>query len=233
MTSKVRLAIHKWPEQLRPRERLLNEGPQALSTPELLAIFLRTGNRQQNAIDLANELLQKFGGLRNLLGASKDELSCISGIGIGKWSQLQAVYELVKRSLGEHLKINPVMHSPGIAREYLEAAIGQLSHEVFACLFLNPLGELIDFKILFRGTTTQTTVYPREIAKEALLLNAVSIILVHNHPQGNATPSQADIDLTKTLIKALKILDIEILDHCIVSNYGFFSFLDAKLLFNS
>ncbi|SMC35078.1 DNA replication and repair protein RadC [Polynucleobacter kasalickyi] len=215
---------------MRPREKLLLSGVQSLSDPELLAIFLRCGTKNRNVIELSSDLLEECGGIRALLQCQLNDLSRFKGLGIAKWSQLQAIYELVKRSISEELKQVVVINSPAMVREYLQASIGHLQHEVFGVLFLDALGRLIEFKVLFRGTINQTTIYPKEVVKEAIQLNASALIISHNHPVGEVHPSQADIDLTNQLQQIMHLLDISLLDHCIVSPNGYFSFLDAGLL---
>ena len=217
---------------MRPRERLLKHGPKALSNEELLAIILRNGSKTRNAIELAGDILRQTGGFRKILFSDISELSKFSGIGLAKWSELQACYELVKRALEEQLGVQAATEHPGLLREFLQTAIGYLDHEVFACLFLNHRHELIEFREMFRGNATQTLIYPKEIAKEALKRNTTALIVCHNHPSGNPLPSKADIQLTKVLQKTLAIIDINLLDHCIVTNSGFFSFKDANILKN-
>jgi DNA repair protein RadC len=225
-----RKPIPEWPANMRPREKLLLSGVQSLSDPELLAIFLRCGIKNRNVLELSSDLLEQCGGIRALLQCQLKDLSAFKGLGIAKWSQLQAIYELVKRSIGEELKQVVVINSPAMVREFLQTSIGYLPHEVFGVLFLDPLGRLIEFKILFRGTINQTTIYPKEVIKESILLNASALIISHNHPVGPADPSQADLDLTNKLQQITQLLDIDLLDHCIVSPCGYFSFLDAGLL---
>ena len=223
---------------MRPRERLLKLGASALKNDELLAIFLRNGTKTRNAIELAGDVLQKTGGIRNLLLSNISDLSNIKGIGPAKWAQLQGVYELVKRALEEELTKRSVIQSPSALREYLQTAIGHLNHEVFSCLYLDSSYQLIQTDQLFRGTQTHTYVYPKEIAKEALRRSACAVIVAHNHPSGNPRPSQADIELTERLIAALGLIDIDLLDHCILTKNDFFSFssdpiLSARLNFAS
>ena len=217
---------------MRPRERLLKLGSQALSNEELLAIFLRVGSKSRNAIELAGDLLKETGGIRNLLFSNINELSKFKGFGLVKWTQLQVCYELVKRALEEDLSQRSVINSPGVLREFLQTAIGHLEYEVFTCLYLNAANELIEFKELFRGTQTHTSVYPKEIAKEALLKNACAVIVAHNHPSGNPLPSNEDIALTQILKHSLSLIDITLHDHCILTKNGFFSFADDPALFN-
>lgn len=222
--------ITDWPKMEQPREKLRALGASALSDAELLAIFLRVGVKGKTAVALAGDLLHHFGNLPRLLSCSPEELTQIHGMGISKWSQIQAAYELVKRSLEETLSQESVFSSPGYVREFLQARFGRLPHEVFLCLYLDSRLHLIECQELFRGSLSHTAVYPREILKEALARNASALIVAHNHPSGNPLPSIADQELTKTLSKALQLVDIPLLDHCIVSDSGFFSFSDAGLM---
>ncbi len=224
--------ITDWPKIEQPREKLRTHGAEALTDAELLAIFLRVGVKGKSAVSLAQDLLHYFGNLPRLLSCTPEELTRIHGMGISKWSQIQAAYELVKRSLEETLSEESVFTSPGYAREYLQAKIGRLPHEVFLCLYLDSGLRLIECQELFRGSVSHTAIYPREILKEALARNASALIVAHNHPSGNHIPSEADQELTKTLSKTLNLVDIPLLDHCIVSGTGFFSFLEAGLMKN-
>ncbi|WP_371817696.1 DNA repair protein RadC [Polynucleobacter sp. AP-Sving-400A-A2] len=228
----MHLPITDWPKMEQPREKLRALGAAALSDAELLAIFLRVGVKGKTAVALAEDLLHHFGNLPRLMSCTPEELTQIHGMGISKWSQIQAAYELVKRSLEESLSQESVLSSPGYVREFLQARFGRLPHEVFLCLYLDSRLRLIECQELFRGSLSHTAVYPREILKEALARNASALIVAHNHPSGNPQPSIADRELTKTLAKALQLVDIPLLDHCIVSHGGFFSFSDEGLMKN-
>ena len=222
--------IPHWPKNEQPREKLRLLGAQSLSDAELLAIFLRVGVQGKSAVTLAKDVLHYFGSLPRLLASSPEEFIRIHGMGISKWSQIQAAYELVKRSLEDGLALGSIFSTPGHVKEFLQAKIGGLPHEVFVCLHLDSNLHLIECQELFRGSITQTAVYPREILKEALARNASAMIVAHNHPSGNPLPSSADQELTVTLMKALQLVDIPLLDHCIVSNRGFFSFSESGLM---
>ena len=222
--------IPHWPKNEQPREKLRLLGAQSLSDAELLAIFLRVGVQGKSAVTLAKDVLHYFGSLPRLLASSPEEFIRIHGMGISKWSQIQAAYELVKRSLEDGLAQGSIFSTPGHVKEFLQAKIGGLPHEVFVCLHLDSSLHLIECQELFRGSITQTAVYPREILKEALARNASAMIVAHNHPSGNPLPSSADQELTVTLMKALQLVDIPLLDHCIVSNRGFFSFSESGLM---
>jgi DNA repair protein RadC len=227
MAPPTRSSIRNWPVEMRPRERVLQFGIQSLSNPELLAIFIQTGNKNRNAIELSSDILQHFGGFQNLLTSSLEDFKDIPGLGIAKWTQIQAAQELVKRASLEKLKDRPLLQSQAMTRQFLQASIGSLDHEVFACFFLDQMGYLIEFKVLFRGDFHQTIIYPRELVKEALKRNSSAVILAHNHPNGLAFPSEADIILTKNLIKLLNSIEINVLDHLIVTHNAFYSLLDG------
>lgn len=211
------MAIRDWPAAERPRERLAQQGAAALSDAELLAIFLRVGVRGKSAVDLARELLASFDGdLAALGGASTKELARLPGIGPAKAAQLAATLELARRALAGPLKLKDALASPQAVRDWLRLSLGNLQHEVFVALWLDAQNRLIASEELFRGTLTQTSVYPREVVKRALAHNAGAVILAHNHPSGLAEPSRADEVLTSSLKQALAIIDVKLLDHFIV-----------------
>ena len=212
------MAIRDWPAAERPRERLAVQGAAALSDAELLAIFLRVGMRGKSAVDLARELLARFDGdLAGLAGASTKDLARLSGIGPAKAAQLVATLELARRALAGSLKVKDAMASPQAVRDWLRLSLGGLQHEVFVALWLDVQNRLIASEELFRGTLTQTSVYPREVVKRALMHNAGAVILAHNHPSGLAEPSRADEVLTSSLKQALALIDVKLLDHFIVT----------------
>jgi len=222
--------IADWPIDERPRERLLKHGPAALSEAELLAIFLRTGVAGKNAVDLGRELLTRFGSLHRLFAATLDEISALRGLGPATYVQLQAVIEMVRRSLSEEIGERDAMTSPRAVREFLRLSLGSRPHEVFVALFLDAQNRLLGSEELFRGTLTQTSVYPREVVKTALRYNAAGIIFAHNHPSGIAEPSRADELLTQTLKEALSLVDIKTLDHFIVAGSQTVSFAECGRL---
>jgi len=211
------MGIEDWPEQTRPRERLVREGAQALSDPELLALLLRVGVRGKSAVDLGRDILQHFGSLHGLFGATLDDCTEVHGLGMAKYAQLQAVMELARRAIAEQLQAGEAFGSPELVKRYLRIKLGGQRHESFVVLFLDVKNRLIADRELFRGTLTQTSVYPREVVIEALDYNAASVILAHNHPSGLPEPSDADLRLTGALIKALSLVDIRVLDHFIVA----------------
>lgn len=210
------MSIRDWPAAERPREKLLAQGPQALSDAELLAIFLRTGVAGLSAVDLARHLLSDFGSLRALLESDLGRFSQHLGLGPAKYSQLQAVLEMGRRHLAETLHRDSALESPQAVRDYLKAQLRHEPHELFACLFLDTRHRVLAFEVLFHGTVDGASVYPRAIVKRALAHNASALILAHNHPSGLCEPSQADVQLTEHLKKALALIDIRVLDHFIV-----------------
>lgn len=224
------MTIKDWPESERPRERLLTHGPQALSEAELLAVFLRTGLRGQTVLDLARSALQRFGGLNGLLGAPASQIKTLPGFGPAKVAQLQAVLELARRALHEDVKRSSLLNTPQSVRDYLRLRLATLPHEVFLALFLDAQNRLLVAEELFRGTLTQTSVYPREVVKQALRHNAAAVILAHNHPSGLAEPSRADELLTRALKDALALVDVRVLDHLIVAGNTSVSFAERGLL---
>jgi DNA repair protein RadC len=223
------MAISDWPVAERPRERLLAKGAAILSDAELLAVLLRTGVRGKSAVELARELLGKFGGIAGLLGAGV-ALTGVKGLGAAKSAQLSAAIELARRSLHEQLSSGAALTSPGGVRDYLRLALSGREHEVFVCLWLDAQHRVISYQEAFRGTLTQTSVYPREIVKAALAANAAAVIFAHNHPSGVAQPSQADELLTRNLKEALALVDVKVLDHFIVAGSQTISFAERGLL---
>jgi DNA repair protein RadC len=204
------------PTQARPREKLLARGPQALVDAELLALLLRTGTRERPVLQLAQALLDDFGGWAGLLKASMADLGRIKGIGPAKRAEIAAVLEIARRSLLQQLSEAPVFDAPDAVRQFLRLKLGGLTHEVFAVLFLDAQHRLITMEEMFRGTLTQTSVYPREVVKRGLDLGAAAVILAHNHPSGVAEPSRADELLTQALKSALALVDMRVLDHFVV-----------------
>ena len=212
------MAITDWPEGERPRERLLHAGAAALSDAELLAIFLRVGLPGKSAVDLARELLAQFNGnLAQLADADPVALSLLPGIGPAKAAQLVAAMELARRALNSTLETRDALASPQAVRNWLRLKIGQLPYEVFYVLWLDAQNQLLCAEELFRGTLTQTSVYPREVMRRALENNAAAVILAHNHPSGKADPSAADVSLTSKLKEALGLIDVRVLDHFVVT----------------
>ncbi|MBL8446239.1 MAG: DNA repair protein RadC [Zoogloeaceae bacterium] len=225
------MAIRDWPESERPRERLLQHGAAELTDGELLALFLRVGVRGKSAVELARDLLHHFGSLRRLCHADAEEFSAIPGVGLAKYAQLQAVMELARRALAEEMAERDLLSSPQAARDWLRLRLAHLGHEVFMVLLLDAQNRLIKACELFRGTLTQTSVFPREVVKLALDHGAANVILAHNHPSGLGEPSSADRTLTQTLKLALGLIDVQVLDHMVIGGTGpVVSFAERGLL---
>ncbi|MFC5474384.1 RadC family protein [Paraherbaspirillum soli] len=220
------MAIKDWPADQRPRERLIKHGPRALSDAELLAVFLRSGVAGKSAVDLGRDMTTHFGSLNRLFAASLSDFSVISGLGPAKFTQLQAVLELARRSLIEELQTSATFNSPMAVKQYLQLLLCNLPYESFVLLFLDVKNRLIAVDELFRGTLTRTSVYPREVVKAALAHNAASVMLAHNHPSGSPDPSAADRSLTQTLKQTLALIDVRVLDHFIVAGTQFYSFAE-------
>lgn len=218
------------PPELRPREKLLSHGPAALQDAELLAILLRTGTAGNGVLQMAQQLLDRFQGLGGLLRADGAALATVKGLGPAKRAELLAVLELARRTLAAEMARRPVFDSPQAVRDFLRLELAELGHEVFAVLFLDAQHRLIRFEPMFRGTLTQTSVYPREVLKRALALNAAAVILAHNHPSGVAEPSRADEFLTQSLKSALAMVDVRVLDHMVVGRGPVVSFAERGLL---
>ncbi|MDB5990485.1 MAG: hypothetical protein JWQ10_1888 [Herbaspirillum sp.] len=221
-----RLSIHHWPEEQRPRERLIKYGAAALSDAELLAIFLRTGIAGKSAVDLGRDLTSHFGSLSALFAASLPTFSAIHGMGPAKYAQLQAVLELARRSLAEELRTGVLLSAPRTVKQYLQLVLSGKKHECFIALFLDVKNRLIKSEELSRGTLTHASVHPREVVKAALANNAASIILAHNHPSGITDPSAADLSVTAMLKQALALVDVRILDHLIIAGNNVHSFAE-------
>lgn len=223
-------SIKDWPLSERPRERLLSLGPAALSDAELLALFLRVGNRGCSAVELARSAIGRFGSLNGLLAARTDEMAALPGFGPAKVAQLQAVLEIARRSLQEEVARGDLLTSPERVREYLRLWLSTRPHEVFVGLFLDAQNRLIAAEELSSGTLTQTSVFPRQVVKDALRHNAASVIFAHNHPSGVAEPSRADELLTRTLQQALALVEVRVLDHLIVAGRQTVSFAERGLI---
>jgi DNA repair protein RadC len=218
------------PSDAQPREKLLARGPAALADAELLAILLRTGIVGKGVLQMAQELLDPpavnaatgqlgggFGGIAGLLHTSAADLERIKGLGPAKRAELVAVLELARRALAQQLREREVFDSPDAVKHYLQLHLAARGHEVFAVLFLDSQNRLLALEELFRGTLTQTSVYPREVVLRALHHQAAAVVLAHNHPSGSVQPSRADEALTQTLKATLALVDVRVLDHVIVA----------------
>ena len=218
------------PAAARPREKLLTLGPSALADAELIALLLRTGLRGTSVLQLAQQLLDTFGGLHGLLKASAADLKRIKGLGPAKRAEITAVMELARRSLAQRLAKRAVMSSPQQVKDFLRLQLAHEGQEVFAVMFLDVQNQLLQFEPMFRGTLSQTSVYPREVVKRALAVQASAVILAHNHPSGIAEPSRADEFLTQTLKLALQLIDVRVIDHLVVGGDQAISFAERGLL---
>lgn len=213
-----------------PREKLLRKGVKHLSDSELLAIFLRVGYKDKNVMELAKELID-LKGLNWLLNANFKEFCSHKGLGQSHYVQLRAVMELGSRYLEDVMKRETLpMNSPSKVREYLCYKLGDSPREVFACVFMDNKNRVLEYKEIFSGTIDSANVYPREIITYALRVNAASMVIVHNHPSGCPRPSEADKRITILIKEACNLMNIQLLDHIIVSGSESFSFLEEDLL---
>ena len=223
------MAITDWPLDERPREKLLQRGADALSDAELLAIFLRTGIKGQTAVDMARTLLDEYGSLRGLLAADLNRFTQSKGLGQAKYVQLQATLEIGRRYLSETVQREFEINSSDSVKDYLQLQLRDKKQEVFSCLFLDQKHRLIKYQEVFTGTIDSASVYPREIVKLAMSHNAAAVIFAHNHPSGIAEPSQADERITKSLVDALNLIDVRVLDHFVIGD-EVVSFVERGLL---
>lgn len=224
------MSLTHLPPDARPREKLLARGPAALADAELLALLLRTGLKGMPVLQLAQSLLDRFGGWAGLLAASVQDLGKVKGLGPAKRAEIAAVLEIARRSLSQRLAEKPAMNDVDTVKTYLRLHLAGLGQEVFAVLFLDAQLRLIAMETLFHGTLTATTVHPREVVKRALALGAAAVVLAHNHPSGVAEPSRADESLTRHLAQALALVDVRVVDHFIVGADGVMSFAERGLL---
>ena len=224
------MQMNLWPAGDRPRERLIRQGAAVLSDSELLGLILRTGVAGRTAVEIARDLLGRFGGLTGILGAPTAEVAAVHGLGPAKAAELAAVVELVRRSLVEQATSSDALTSPQAVRDYLRLTLRARPYEVFVGIFLDSQNRLLAAEEMFRGTLAQTSVYPREVVKTALARNAAGVIFAHNHPSGVAEPSRADELLTQALKQALSLVDIRTLDHFVVAGGQLVSFAERGLL---
>jgi DNA repair protein RadC len=218
------------PADQRPREKLLAHGAQALADHELLALLLRTGYQGTGVLAFATDVLQRCGGFAGLVNAEAATLESIKGLGKAKRAELLALMEMARRALAQQLAAAPVFDSPQRVKDYLGLHLGQRPQEVFTALFLDVQHRLLKSEDLFHGTLTQTSVFPREVARRALMLNAAAVVFGHNHPSGVAEPSRADTFLTETLKKALALIDVRVLDHLVVGQGQVVSMAERGLM---
>jgi DNA repair protein RadC len=215
--------IKDWPKSERPRELLLDKGPEFVSDAGLVAILLRIGIKGKDAVSLGRDLLNRFGGLRGLLNADKKELEEVAGLGPAKIAQLLAATEIAKRQLKEQVVNRIKIRGPQDLAEYLSTSMASLKEEVFKVVFLNSANLVLAIEDLFKGTVDQSAIYPREVIKRALELNATGLIFVHNHPSGDLKPSKSDLSLNRKLTEACLAVNLTPLDHLIISPAGYIS----------
>ncbi|MCI2282544.1 DNA repair protein RadC [Colwellia sp. MSW7] len=219
--------LKNWPSEERPREKLLSLGPASLSDAELLAIFLRTGVKGCNVVDLSRNLLMAFGSLANVFRANQHEFCRHHGLGSAKFVQLQACLEMSKRYLAEQLiQQGSALTSSQATRDYLISELRNETREVFAVLFLDNQHQVLKFERLFFGTLNAAAVYPRVVVEQALTHHAAAVILAHNHPSGIAEASIADKHITQKLEQALQLIDVRVLDHMIIAGHQCYSFAE-------
>ncbi len=219
------------PPDARPREKLIARGPSSLGDVELLALLLRTGISGKNVLQLSQELLDEFGGIAGLMNASLDDLKRIKGLGgTAKRAEISAVLEIARRALSQRLREREIMGSPDAVKQYLQLHLSAKPHEVFAVMFLDSQNRLLALEEMFRGTLSQTSVYPKEVVLRALHWSAAAVVLSHNHPSGTVTPSKADESLTRTLKAALALVDVRVLDHIIVGPGRALSMAESGLI---
>jgi DNA repair protein RadC len=224
------LMIRDFPQDERPRERFVNNGPHSLSNHELVAILLRTGTSQESVLQLSNRLLTHFEGLRLLKAASLEEITAIKGIGKAKAIQVLAAVELGRRIANLAYDDRYVIRSPEDGANYMMNDMRFLSQEHFVCLYLNTKNQVIHKQTVFIGSLNASIVHPREVFKEGLKRSAASIIALHNHPSGDPAPSREDIEVTKRLVECGKIIGIELLDHLIIGENKFVSLKEKGYL---
>ena len=220
------MSIQRWPAAERPREKLLRRGARTLSDAELLAVLLGSGVAGGSAVDLARGLLERVGGLRELLEGDQEQLCAMNGIGPARVAGLKACLELGQRYLEARLRRGDVLTSPHATRRFLEARLRGHAHEVFACLFLDSRNRIISFDEMFHGTIDGASVHPREVVRRALERNAAGLIVAHNHPSGVAEPSRADRALTRRLREAVALVDVRLLDHVVIGDGEVVSFAE-------
>lgn len=224
------MSISNWPKDDRPREKLLARGEQSLSDAELVAIFLRTGVRGLSALDIARQLLDDFGSLKNLLQVPLLTLSSRNGIGRSKYATLLAAQELGRRCLLHPAEQGETLNSSTKTQNFIASRLRHHTAEVFACIFMDLHYRMIRFDELFHGSIHEAVVYPREIVRRGLLYNASRIVLAHNHPSGAAEPSEADKLVTANIQHALTLVDMTLVDHIVVGQNRTFSFAENGLL---
>ncbi len=224
------MSIKELPLAARPREKLLAHGPAALADAELLALLLRTGLRGQGVLQLAASVLERCGGFAGLMQSDMASWPAVKGLGLAKRAELAAVAEMARRALAQRLSSTSVFERPQDAKDYVSLKLGTRTQEVFAVLFLDSSQRLLAMEEMFHGTLSQTSVYPREVVRRAIALNAAGVLLAHNHPSGVCEPSRADELLTQGLRQALALIEVRVLDHLVVGHGQVISMAERGLL---
>jgi len=230
MAKETSFTVRDLPRQERPRERLQKFGPEALSAQELLALVIGRGIPKKSVMNIAQELLAKFGNIKAISQATIEELSQIKGIGLAKAAQIKACFELGRREDLEPELINFDIKNPETVVKAIRAGIKDKAKEHFKLILLNPRNKIIGISTISIGTLNASLVHPREVFKDAIVHSAASVVLAHNHPSGDPEPSEDDLTITKRLTEAGKILGVEVIDHIIVGKNGFFSFKEKGLV---
>ncbi|MGH8150688.1 MAG: RadC family protein [Steroidobacteraceae bacterium] len=224
------MAIREWPKLERPREKLIERGAEALSDAELIAIVVGSGTRGRSALDLARQLLARFGSIRELLRAGREDCLGQAGLGPARYALLRATLEIARRHHRDGLRVGPLVAGSEATREFLLAQLRDRPYEVFCCLHLDSRHRLIRFEELFRGTVDGASVHPREVIRQVIAHNSAALIFAHNHPSGVAEPSQADELITRRLRDSLALVDVRVLDHIVVGDGDCVSFAERGLL---
>jgi DNA repair protein RadC len=224
------LMIRDFPQDERPRERFIQNGPASLSNHELIAILLRTGTKDEGVLQLSNRLLTNFEGLRLLKDATLEEMTEIKGIGQAKAIQILAAVEIGRRITNLNYTDRYVIRSPEDGANYVMNDMRFLSQEHFVCLYLNTKNQVLHKQTIFIGSLNASIVHPREVFREALKRSAASIICLHNHPSGDPAPSREDIEVTKRLVECGKMIGIDVLDHLIIGENKFVSLKEKGYL---
>ncbi|WP_435989999.1 RadC family protein [Rossellomorea sp. LjRoot5] len=225
-----RLMIRDFPQDERPRERMIQSGAASLSNQELLAILLRTGTKSESVLQLSNRLLNQFDGLNLLKDASLEEITKTKGIGLAKAVQIMAAVEFGRRISNLAFDDRYSIRSPEDGANYVMNDMRFLAQEHFVCLYLNTKNQVLHKQTIFIGSLNASIVHPREVFKEAFRRSAASIICIHNHPSGDPTPSREDIEVTKRLVECGRIIGIDILDHLIIGEKKFISLKEKGYL---
>jgi len=229
-SERYTLTIKDLPTDERPRERLVKYGPEALSNAELLAIILRVGTAEYSAIGLAEHMLSKFGGLKGIAAASVEDLSTIKGLGTAKGTQVKAMVELGKRLAASVGPSRPSIRCPQDAVDLLMPELRDQPQEHFKGIFLNNKNEVLKIRTITVGSLNASVVTPREVFREAISCNSASVIVAHNHPSGDPTPSKEDIDVAKRLVQAGEYVGIEVLDHVVIGDGRWISLKERGLM---